>query len=54
MAARRASIKDRQSQVRTKISDEEYDRLERLAELWGMSVYKAARYLIREGLWRNR
>lgn len=50
----RASFKDRQAEVRTKIADQDADRLEALAKRWGVSEYEAARRLILAGLDRHK
>lgn len=54
MAGRRASPLDKQTQIRTKIQDDEYDRLEDLARQWGITVYQAVRFAVREMLSKNR
>jgi plasmid stability protein len=46
----RASPWDRQAEVRTKISDAEFKKLEALAEKHGCSVYEMAREMIRAAL----
>ena len=46
----RASPWDRQAEVRTKISDAEYEKLEALAEKHGCSVYEMTRELLRAAL----
>lgn len=46
----RASPWDRQAEVRTKISDAEFEKLEALAERHGCSAYEMARELIRTAL----
>lgn len=46
----RASPKDRQSEVRTKISDAQYTALCEIAEREGTTVYQIARGMIVQGL----
>lgn len=50
MSRVRASPKDRQSEVRTKIADEDWDAIERYAAELDITTYQAAREIILIGL----
>lgn len=50
MRTNRASWKDGQSEVRTKISDHDYDQLAQLAEREGVTIYRLTRELLLSAL----
>lgn len=50
MRTNRASWRDAQSEVRTKISDHDYDQLAQLAEREGVTIYRLARELLLSAL----
>lgn len=50
---RRASHRDQQAEIRTKISDQQFDDLQEMADQLGLTIYAVARWLIIDGLSRH-